>query len=140
MRIRSVIFLAILLVGSASAGAKSMPPRMIFLDRDIVLNGAAVPHGVYTLSLESDGSSVRATLYSNGQFVATAHGTWVKYGIKPKEDEVLLRVNEDGTRSLIEIRLAGLAKTIVLDNANPVLRVSPAGGGKGNLSLTEPDN
>jgi hypothetical protein len=49
----------------------------------------------------------------------------VKYGIKPKEDQALLQVNSDGTRSLREIRLMGFARTIVLDDANPVLQVSP---------------
>lgn len=126
MKVRTALLFAIILAGSAGCFAKTLPPRPFFLDRDIVVNGAAVPHGMYSLSVEWDGSSVRATLYSYGQFVATTHGTWVKYGIKPKENEVLLRVNSDGTRSLREIRLMGLAKTIVLDDANPVLRVARA--------------
>lgn len=125
MRVRTALLLAIILAGGASSFAKALPPRPFFLDRDIVVNGAAVPHGMYSLSVEWDGSSVRATLYSYGQFVATAHGTWVKYGIKPKEDQALLQVNADGTRSLKEIRIMGLARTIVFDDANPILAVTP---------------
>jgi hypothetical protein len=140
MRFRTVALFAFLVVGNTSSFAKVIPPRPFFLDRDIVVNGAAVPHGMYNLSLESQGSSVRITLWSYGRFVATAHGTWVKYGVKSAQNEVLLRVNEDGTRSLLEIRLAGLAKTIVLDSANPILQVAPAAGGKGTRTLTEPDN
>jgi hypothetical protein len=37
---------------------------------------------------------------------------------------VLLRVNPDGTRSLVEIRLAGTAKTIVLNNSDAIIQVS----------------
>jgi hypothetical protein len=49
----------------------------------------------------------------------------VRHGVKYREDAVLLQVNSDGTRSLMEIRLAGSAKTIVLDNQNPILHISP---------------
>jgi hypothetical protein len=125
MRVRIVLLFAIILAGSAGSFAKTLPPRPFFLDRDITVNGATVPHGMYTLAVEWDGTSVRATLYSYGRFVATAHGVWVKYGIKPKQDQALLVVNPDGTRSLREIRLIGMTKTIVLDDASPIQAVSP---------------
>jgi hypothetical protein len=48
----------------------------------------------------------------------------VKNGAKYTEDAVLLRVNSDGTRTLIEIRLAGLAKTIVLVSPPSVLQLT----------------
>ena len=131
MRSRTVVLFAMILMASTSGLAKVTPPHFFFLDRDITINGAAVPHGMYTLSLESQGSSVRATWWSYGRFVATAHGTWVKYGMKSKADAILLRVNPDGTRSLTEIRLAGFGKTIVIDNENPTLQVVPPRNGEG---------
>jgi len=88
------------------------------------------------LALESHGASVRATLWKERLFVAGAHGTWVRHGIKYREDAVLLKVNSDGTRSLTEIRLAGSAKTIVLDSENPVLRLSPAPDRSGGNTST----
>ena len=89
------------------------------------MNGAAVPHGMYTLTLDSKGSAVHATLWKDGHFVATAYGTWVKHGVKYTQSQVLLKMNPDGTRVLTEIRLAGSAKTIVLaDNAS--LSAAPA--------------
>lgn len=45
--------------------------------------------------------------------------------MKYAENAVLLRVNEDGTRALSEIRLAGSAKSIVLDSESSILRVAP---------------
>jgi hypothetical protein len=80
---------------------------------------------MYTLSLETHGVSVHAALWKDGRFIASARGTWVRHGVKYREDAVLLQVNSDGTRSLLEIRLAGSAKTIVLDNVSPVLHVAP---------------
>jgi len=86
-----------------------------------------VPQGMYSLSLDTQGSTVVVTLLKEGKFVANARGAWVKHGVKYTENAVLLRVNPDGSRSLVEIRLSGLAKSIMLDDVTQVLRV-PAGG------------
>ena len=134
MKFRIAVLVALSLMASISICAKVIPPRPLFLNRDITVNGAEVPSGVYTLKLESQGVSVRATLLKDGQFVATAHGIWVKHGVKYTEDAVLLRVNADGTRSLTEIRIAGSTKSIVIDRDNQVLRVVPGSGGSGNSS------
>jgi hypothetical protein len=80
------------------------------------MNGLEVPAGTYDLSWESQNSKVRVTLWKDGLFFATAQGTWVKNGAKYPNDAALLRVNSDGSRSLVEIRLAGVKKTIVIEN------------------------
>ena len=80
------------------------------------MNGAEIPAGIYELSWESQNSKVRVTLWKEGQFFATAQGTWVKNGVQYPRDAALLRVNSDGSRSLVEIRLAGQKKSIVIDN------------------------
>jgi hypothetical protein len=125
MKFRSVVLAALILIAGLPAYAKMNPPRHLFLDRDITVNGVSVPRGMYALALETHGVSVHAALWKDGRFIASAHGTWVRHGIKYREDAVLLQVNSDGTRSLLEIRLAGSAKTIVLDNESPVLHVAP---------------
>jgi len=81
------------------------------------MNGAEVPAGVYELSWESQDSKVRVTLWKDGQFFATAQGAWVKNGVQYPSDAALLRVNSDGSRTLMEIRLAGEKKSIVLDRS-----------------------
>jgi hypothetical protein len=129
MKFQTIALTALIGFASIPASAKLIPPRPLFLDRDITVDGAQVPHGAYTLALESHGASVRATLLKEGQFVATAHGTWVRHGIKYTEDAVLLKVNSDGTRSLTEIRLAGSAKTIVIDGPSVIHRIAPIPGG-----------
>jgi hypothetical protein len=133
VKLKTVILSALFLMTSLSALAKVIPPRPFYLDRDVTVNGALVPMGTYTLTVESKGSSARATLWKEGRFVATAHGAWVRHGVKYVEDAVLLRVNADGTRSLTEIRLAGKKETIVIDGDGPVQRSTPASDrGSGN--------
>lgn len=114
----------ILLAASVPIRAKKIPPHPFFLRTPVTLNGAEIPEGLYELTLESNNSAVRITLWRDGQFVATAPGAWVKNGEKYTEDSALLRVNSDGSRSLVEIRFAGAAKTIVFSRPDATVRVS----------------
>jgi len=108
--------IVILLLISFSAYAKTSR-RPFFLRATVTMNGAEVPAGVYELSWESQNSIVRVTLWKDGQFFATAQGAWVKNGVQYPSDAALLRVNSDGSRTLMEIRLAGEKKSIVLDRS-----------------------
>jgi hypothetical protein len=113
MKFRFVLqTIVILLLVSFPAGANTLRP--FYLQTAVTMNGAEVPAGNYDLSWESQNSKVRVTLWKDGRFFATAQGTWVKNGVKYTGDAALLRVNSDGSRSLMEIRLAGEKKTIVL--------------------------
>jgi hypothetical protein len=125
MKFRFVVLLnLIMLIASLPVLAGKNPPHPINLRANVTLNGAQIPQGIYDLTWDSKSSAVRVTLWKDGQFVATAPGVWVKNGAKYTEDAVLLRVNRDGTRSLIEIRLAGVSKTIVLFSPDSVVQLS----------------
>lgn len=134
MKARCITLTVAMLVLGGSANAKLIPLRPFFFDRGISLNGMDIPQGMYSLSLDTQGSSVIVTLLKEGQFVASARGTWVKHGVKYTENAVLLRVNPDGSRSLIEIRLSGLTKSITFDDLGQVLRVPP---GQDHTASTE---
>lgn len=115
MKFRSVVqTIMILLLVSFAVWAKTSR-RPFSLRTTVTMNGAEVPAGNYELSWESQNSKVRVTLWKDGQFFATAQGDWVKNGVQYPTDAALLRVNSDGSRSLMEIRLAGEKKSIVLD-------------------------
>ena len=116
MKFRFVVQTFVILL-FVSFPARANTSRPLFLKTAVMMNGAEVPAGLYDLSWESQNSKVRVTLWKDARFFATALGTWVKNGVKYTGDAVLLRVNSDGSRSLMEIRLAGVKKTIVLENA-----------------------
>ena len=125
MKIKAVALMtSIFLTMSFPVSAGKNPPRPFFLETPVTLNGAEIPEGMYELSVEPSNSGVQVTLWKEGQFVAAARGVWVKSGMKYTQNAVLLRVNSDGTRSVIEIRLAGAAKSIVLNNHDSILRIS----------------
>jgi len=114
----------ILLAMSFPVAAKKNPPRPFQLREAVILNRAQVPPGIYELTWETIGSTARVTLRKDGKFVATAEGVLVKNGIKYGEDQALLLVNSDGTKSLIEIRIAGEAKAIVFNQTDNVVHYS----------------
>jgi hypothetical protein len=118
-----VVVQTIVILLLVSLPARANNSRPFFLRTTVTLNGAEVPAGIYDLSWESRNSIVRVTLWKDGRFFATAQGTWVKNGINYTGDAALLRVNSDGSRSLVEIRLAGVKKTIVLENTEPIVQV-----------------
>ena len=118
---RVVQTIVILLFVSFPACASNSRP--FFLRTAVTMNGAEIPAGIYDLSWESHNSRVRVTLWKDGRFFATAQGTWAKNGVKYTNDAALLRVNSDGSRSLVEIRLAGVKKTIVLETFEPILQL-----------------
>jgi hypothetical protein len=119
---RTVFVFVVLLIASLPAYAGNSRP--FFLRSSVTVNGAVVPAGVYQLSWESRSSTVRVTLSKDGRFIATAKGAWVKHGIKYTGDAALVQVNPDGSRSLVEIRMAGTKRTIVLSDSDPILRLS----------------
>ncbi len=117
MRIK-VIAVAVLclLAGVLPTWAKKSPLRPFYMPNAVTMDGAEIPQGMYQITVETQQSGVTVELWRDGRFIATAHGTWVKSGMKFKDNTILLRVNPDGSRSLIELRLAGAAKSIVLKN------------------------
>ena len=125
MKVRiAVLIVLIFLAASLPVSARKNAPRPFFLETSVTMNGAQIPEGMYELNVEPSGSGVTVTLFREGQFFASARGVWVKSGVKFKQSAVLLRVNSDGTRSVIELRLAGATKSIVLTDPEPIIRVS----------------
>jgi hypothetical protein len=118
------VFVWIAVAGTSVASAKRVPLLPMFLKDPIMINGAEVPSGSYLLSVESQGPTVQVTVWRNDQFVAAARGAWVKSGIRFAEDALVVRVNPDGTRSLIEIRLGGTEKAIVLQDPETAMKLS----------------
>jgi hypothetical protein len=115
----ALILLALL---ASNLSARPDNSRPFSVPVPIIVNGAEVPAGIYELNWETQASTAFVTLSKDGLFVAGGKGTWVKQGVKYMQDAVLLRVNANGSHSLLEIRLAGSKKTIVFDN--PVIELN----------------
>jgi hypothetical protein len=123
MKLRTVVpAIAFLLLAGFPVWAKKNS-KLFYMGVVATMNGAEIPVGIYDLRWESEKPGVRVTLWKNGQFFATAKGDWVKHGVKYASDAAVLRVNPDGSHSLIEIRFAGINKTIVLGDVEPIVKI-----------------
>lgn len=116
----------ILLAASVPALAKKYPPRPFQLRQNVILNGAEVPAGLYSLIWETEGARARITLQKDGKFVASAEGSFLKSGVKYGQDAAVLLDNPDGSKSLIEIRIADMSKAIVLKTGGDIVHYSAA--------------
>lgn len=123
VKVFALAILVLLGTGWVARAAKA-PARPFYVPRAVSIDGAEIPQGMYQLTVEENKAGVHVQLWKDGRFVASGHGAWVKSGVKYKENAVLLRVNPDGSRSLIEIRLAGASRSIVLSGADAKIEAS----------------
>ena len=83
------------------------------------LNGTPIPVGEYTVSWESYVSDAVVKFVHDNSTVTTAGGRWVKRDVKYDVDAYMYRRNADGSRTLLEIRFAGMRQALDLAPAGP---------------------
>ena len=120
MKIKWTALLVLLLLAT-NVSAHPRKGHMLYFSLPILVNGVQVPAGIYLVSLETHDSTALVTISKDGKFIAGAKGTWVKQGKRFADNAVLLRVNSDGSRSLVELRLSGTKETIVF--TDPLINV-----------------
>jgi hypothetical protein len=79
----------------------------------LTLNGTQVPAGDYTISWESYSPDASVKFALNYDVVATPGAKWVKRDVSYQNNAFAWRHNRDGSRSLIEIRFAGMSRALV---------------------------
>lgn len=117
-----LVALAVLLTGRP-VHAQKLKTHNVYLPSPITVNGAQLERGAYQLTMVPSGARVRLEFWKGETFFAAATGSWVSGGRKYPEDALLLRLNADGSRSLIEVRIAGTNKSVAVAN-NAGVRIS----------------
>jgi cell division protein FtsN len=82
------------------------------------LNGTRVPEGDYIISWESYSSDANVEFMRADSLVATADAKWVKRDVKYQDDAYVYRKNSDGSRTLLEIRFAGMSQALVFGKSS----------------------
>ncbi len=103
--------LAILLMASMSAFAKNS--RDLKLVTPALLGGTQLAAGEYKVSWESHSPDATVTFTKGKNVVVTAHGKWVERDTPYNKNSVVYETNSDGSRTIIEIRFAGMKQAIV---------------------------
>jgi hypothetical protein len=79
----------------------------------LTLNGTHVPVGDCIVRWESYNPDAIVKFVQDDYVIATADGKWVTRDIVYQNDAVVYRRNGDGSRTLLEIRFAGMSKALV---------------------------
>ena len=109
----SILALALVMAGSASALAGDS--HTLKVPYGMMLKGTQLAPGEYSISWVAHSSEATVTVAKKKKVVATAQGRLVDAGKRFTKNAVLYDENADGSRTILEIRLAGSTQAIVFD-------------------------
>jgi len=81
---------------------------------DVTINGKVVPAGEYTLRWDGAGPNVQLNILKGKTVVATTAARRVDVARSSTSDAAVVKANDDGSRSLSEVRFAGKKYVLVL--------------------------
>jgi SPOR domain len=88
------------------------------LPSGLTFNGSYIPVGDCVISWESYVPDAIVKFEKDGSVRATAEGKWVRRSVRYDGDAVVYRKNGDGSRTLLEIRFAGMSQALVFGNSS----------------------
>ena len=87
--------------------------RSLTLFSVLTLNGTRLPVGDLFVTWESYIPDAIVKFEKDGSVIGTTDGKWEKRDVKYRDDAIVYRKNPDGTRTLLEIRFAGMSEALV---------------------------
>ena len=84
----------------------------------LTLNGARLPVGDLVITWESYIPDAIVKFEKDGSVVGTTDGKWEKRSVKYGDDAIVYRKNSDGSRTLLEIRFAGMSQALVFGKSS----------------------
>ena len=105
--------LALLLATSAFAASDANKGSLTTMT-DVTINGKVIPAGEYSLNWDGSGPNVQLNILKGKKVVATTTARRVDVNKSPESNAAVVKGNEDGTKSLSEVRFAGKKYVLVL--------------------------
>jgi hypothetical protein len=84
----------------------------------LTVNGSRLPVGDLVVTWESYVPDAIVKFEKDGSVIGTTDGKWEKRGVKYGDDAIVYRRNSDGTRTLLEIRFAGMSQALVFGKSS----------------------
>ncbi|HLY61961.1 MAG TPA: hypothetical protein VKV95_14540 [Terriglobia bacterium] len=82
------------------------------------LNGTQVAAGNYEVTWQTHSPEATVTIADRKRLMVATNGRWEERNTKYESNAVVYDTNDDGSRSIIEIRFAGLAGALVFDKSS----------------------
>jgi hypothetical protein len=109
--------LAVLLMAALSAVAQNA--RTLKLPFSGSLNGKQLAAGEYKVTWETHSPEATVNFMQKKAVVATVEGKWVERDTKYEANAVVYSTNPDGSRTILEVRFAGLKGALVFGEESP---------------------
>lgn len=92
--------------------------RPLSFSSGLTVNGARLPVGDFVVSWESYVPDAIVKFEKEGTVVGTVEGNWEKRSVKYENDAIVYRKNSDGSRTLLELRFAGMSQALVFGKSS----------------------
>lgn len=112
-----VIVVVALAAASAFAKNSTKSEKKLTINQAAALNGAAIPAGSYNVTWSSDSGDPTVSFVKGKETVASSQAKWVDRGTKYDQNEVLYSNGNDGNKTIIEIRFAGMSRALVFGDS-----------------------
>lgn len=114
-----------LLLATSTFAASDANKGSLTTITDVTINGKVVPAGEYLLRWEGTGPNVQLNILKGKKVIATTSARRVDIDRSPDTDQAVVKGNEDGSRTLSEVRFAGKKYVLVFSGEEVT---SEAGG------------
>jgi hypothetical protein len=92
--------------------------RSLVFFSGLTVNGARLPDGDLVVTWESYIPDAIVKFEKDGSVIGTIDGKWEQRGVKYGDDAIVYRKNSDGSRTLLEIRFAGMNQALVFGKSS----------------------
>ena len=92
--------------------------RSLTFSSRLTVSGARLPVGDFVITWESYVPDAIVKFEKDGSVVGTTEGKWEKRSVKYEDDAIVYRKNSDGSRTLLELRFAGMSKALVFGKSS----------------------
>ena len=114
---RITLTLAIVLMAALSAVAQNA--RTLKLPYSASVNGKQLAAGEYKVTWQTHSPAATVNFTQKREVVATVEGKWVDRDTKYEANSVVYSMNPDGSRTIMEVRFAGLKGALVFGEESP---------------------
>jgi hypothetical protein len=114
---RITLTLAIVLMAALSAAAQNA--RTLRVPYSASVNGKQLAAGEYKVTWQTHSPEATVNFSQKREVVATVEGKWVDRDIKYESNSVVYSNNPDGSRTIMEVRFAGLKGALVFGEESP---------------------
>jgi hypothetical protein len=140
-RTYATLIATLLAVGSVgSAPSLARDSRYLKVAYSAVLSGKEIPAGEYRVSWKAHSPEATIAFARGGEVMLTVEGRWTDRQVRYERNMIVYNLNPDGSRTILEIRFAGLRSVLVFagEGVKEQTKLLPPGTRASDAAATRP--